>query len=311
MLCLFPKSEKQGQIFGMYWGAKQILNARTEAAEQSISQKDSPVDIRELISTLRKRILSLKSEFIEVEGNEMKVNYAEMTKSEAFHSFVDYAKKLDSIDLTLLNETELKSFFLNLYNVLSLHAFSLRSDRSTMTIMDKINLFALASYQVGPFVLSLNDIEHGILRCNRPAPILFQSTQFRGSSVETDSRLRLSLLLDPRIHFAINCGSKSCPPISVFNDDDVLLNQQLNLAARSFIANDVEIYEEKRTIRLSKLFYYYKDDFGPSDYDRILWIFEHADEVVRLKLGKFMDTSKKQIHCGITYTNWDWGSNSH
>ncbi len=50
---------------------------------------------------------------------------------------------------------------------------------------------------------SLDDIEHGILRCNRPHP---------GGDImltNEDPRLEFTMTtLDPRIHFALVCGAK-------------------------------------------------------------------------------------------------------
>ena len=50
---------------------------------------------------------------------------------------------------------------------------------------------------------SLDDIEHGILRCNRPHPggeVMFQ---------DGDPRMEFMMKeLDPRIHFALVCGAK-------------------------------------------------------------------------------------------------------
>lgn len=65
---------------------------------------------------------------------------------------------------------------------------------------------------MGSLLFSLDDIEHGILRCNTPPPGASDSP-FDAS----DERKPLSLTrLDPRLHFALNCGARSCPPIKVW-----------------------------------------------------------------------------------------------
>ena len=51
-----------------------------------------------------------------------------------------------------------------------------------------------------------------------------------------DRRNCLVLDLDPRIHFALNCGAKSCPPIRVYSPPN--LDSQLNRAAASFLCAD-------------------------------------------------------------------------
>ena len=51
-----------------------------------------------------------------------------------------------------------------------------------------------------------------------------------------DIRASLALTLDPRIHFALNCGAKSCPPIRVYSTPN--LDSQLNRASASFLCAD-------------------------------------------------------------------------
>ena len=51
-----------------------------------------------------------------------------------------------------------------------------------------------------------------------------------------DERACLALDLDPRIHFGLNCGAKSCPPIRVYSPTN--LDSQLNRAAASFLCAD-------------------------------------------------------------------------
>ena len=64
------------------------------------------------------------------------------------------------------------------------------------------------AYNVGGLLFTLDEIEHGVLRCNKGHP------KDEKPMFEDDARKSLSLsFLDPRIHFALNCGATSCPPI--------------------------------------------------------------------------------------------------
>jgi len=69
---------------------------------------------------------------------------------------------------------------------------------------------------------------------------------------------------DPRIHFAINCASKSCPPLGnrILVGDN--LNQQLDEKTFNFINNvdNVFIDYDTNTIYLSRIFKWFKKDFG-------------------------------------------------
>ena len=51
-----------------------------------------------------------------------------------------------------------------------------------------------------------------------------------------DERSGLTIDLDPRIRFALNCGATSCPPIRVYASPN--LNSQLDRATTSFLCTD-------------------------------------------------------------------------
>lgn len=94
---------------------------------------------------------------------------------------------------------------------------------------------------------TLEDIEHGILRKNdnfNTSIISLISFYFRGRGSDTrfsinDPRRKFIVEnVDPRIHFALNCGAKSCPPILVYEEDN--LDYELDIATRNF-CKDVDI----------------------------------------------------------------------
>ncbi len=60
------------------------------------------------------------------------------------------------------------------------------------------------AYNVGSCLFTLDDIEHGVLRCNRGHPSKNGVPAF---PLPDDPRLSCVLKeFDPRIHFALNCG---------------------------------------------------------------------------------------------------------
>lgn len=58
--------------------------------------------------------------------------------------------------------------------------------------------------------------------------------------------------MDPRIHFALVCGAKSCPPIRLYSAAN--LEEGLAAAAEAFVGGEVEVDVGKREVRLSKIF---------------------------------------------------------
>lgn len=89
-------------------------------------------------------------------------------------------------------------------------------------------------FSIGGQESSLDEIEHGILR-----------KEFN----------------EPRIHFAINCASISCPPLK--NEAYVAskIDQQLDQSAREFINNPKYNKISKDEVQISSIFSWFKGDF--------------------------------------------------
>jgi len=70
---------------------------------------------------------------------------------------------------------------------------------------------------------------------------------------------------DPRIHFALNCASRSCPPLQGKPFAPATLDDDLNLLARTFIRSNphgVVPAAGGQSARFSKIFDWYAGDFG-------------------------------------------------
>lgn len=67
---------------------------------------------------------------------------------------------------------------------------------------------------------------------------------------------------DPHVHFALNCASRSCPPLQSepFRGDK--LDAQLEKLARAFVNSDRGVRAGQGSVDLSKIFDWYKDDFA-------------------------------------------------
>lgn len=68
---------------------------------------------------------------------------------------------------------------------------------------------------------------------------------------------------DPRLHFLLNCGSASCPPMRPELPIGVAFEPFLQEATVNFIndENNVYINKDKKKIELSAIFKWYRDDF--------------------------------------------------
>ncbi|WIV67815.1 DUF547 domain-containing protein [Natrialbaceae archaeon AArc-T1-2] len=105
--------------------------------------------------------------------------------------------------------------------------------------------------------LSLADIEHGMLRRSahpwglgyvpRPFPSSFERA-FRLESV------------DPRIHFALDTGTENGPPITIYSPADC--DEELEVATEWYVDENVRYDHDRETVRLPRLFLWYRGDFG-------------------------------------------------
>ena len=76
--------------------------------------------------------------------------------------------------------------------------------------------------------------------------------------------------MDPRIHFALVCGARSCPPIRTYTAEG--LDEQLAAAAEAFCAGEVRVVgpAEDRIVAVSKIIgEWYKGDFGEDEEQRL------------------------------------------
>ena len=161
----------------------------------------------------------------------------------------DNFKQLQTALLTVPeNEFEARAFWMNLYNTLTLHAMQVAQIKTG--ILEVLGFYNRFAYKVGEHVYTLNDIEHGVLRGNR-------AVVWQKPFLPKDPRIKFVLPLEPRIHFALNCGAASCPPIRAYTADS--LETQLEFATNSYLQ---DCKQEADFVWLPRLFAYYPNDFG-------------------------------------------------
>jgi hypothetical protein len=147
-----------------------------------------------------------------------------------------------------------RSFWINLYNgaVIDL-AIACGVEHSVREVR---GFFTAKRLELAGELLSLDDIEHGFLRADQRHPAgLLPPLLFR-------PRLRPWMVhpFDPRIHFALNCGGQSCPPIRFYTDAQI--DEQLALATTVFLDTEVEIDPEHALIRANPILRWYRSDFS-------------------------------------------------
>ena len=147
------------------------------------------------------------------------------------------------------------AFWLNVYNARLLDALDERP--LTGSLLRHRGLFRRAAYEVGGERYSLDAIEHGLLRGNARAPFALRRTLRPG-----DERLNgAPSRPDPRIHFALNCGAASCPPIRAYSAEK--LRDELEAAARAYLEAESGFDAATGRLVLPGLLRLYRADFEP------------------------------------------------
>jgi hypothetical protein len=268
------------------WLARRVLND-----EGSGGAVGSPAEVAEALRKLRNQ---LKVEALDEEG---RVNYTKLRRSETFAEMKRVSGLLRAVDTREMTGDDARiAFWINLYNVLSIHGVLALGIRES--VMEVPSFFGVVAYRIGAHVLTLDEIENGVLRRNAPHPAT-------GARLFGDDDPRLALCpshVDPRIHAALVCASTSCPPVAFYEASR--LDEQLELAALNYVASDVEIDEAERVVRIPITFRYYQSDFGRAAGVR-LFLVEHA-------MGAQREALEAAFHAEyeLDYHRYDWSLNS-
>ena len=127
------------------------------------------------------------------------------------------------------------AYWINLYNVHTLKVIVDNYPLKSIKDLENGKIWDVKNIKVGKKQLSLNDIENGIIRKD---------------------------FAEPRIHFALNCGAKSCPKLLNRAYVGSKLNTQLTQQTKEFIRHPSENSLTSSKLTLSRIFDWYGKDFG-------------------------------------------------
>lgn len=230
------------------------VNSNNKAVELSEEAESIDIDHSAFDALLRR--------YVSVAGN---VDYAAIKSN--ISQLDDYLGYLSqNVPASSSSKNERLAFWINAYNA---NTIKLIVDNYPVnSIMDLYGgkAFDKKWIKIGGETLSLNDIENNKIRAK---------------------------FNEPRIHFAVNCAAKSCPPI--LNKAWTAENVQSTLEARTIAFVNDAAYNKisKGSVQISKIFEWYAKDF-PSDIVNYL--------------NKYSQTS---INSGakVGYIEYDWALN--
>lgn len=184
----------------------------------------------------------------------VRVDYAGWRASTADRAalgrYIDALSALDPLTLTL---PEQFAYWANLYNALTISVVvddwpvrSIRDIRSSLLVAGP---WKKTVARVGRVDLSLDDIEHEILR--------------KGWS-------------DPRVHYAVNCASFSCPNLPLRAWRGAGLGLALDAAARAYVNHARGVVFNGSSLTVSSIYKWYAADFGGTDARVIAHLSQYA-----------------------------------
>jgi len=159
------------------------------------------------------------------------------------------------------------AYFINLYNAATVQLILDNYPVGSIKDIGTISPFTINFIQVGEEEMSLANLEKGILQS----------------------------MNEPRMHFAINCASKSCPPLLDEAFTASKIADQLEQVTTNFINSDYNKIDAQNP-ELSKIFDWYKSDFTASGKSLIEYINQYSDTEIN-------DSAS------VSYLNYDWSLN--
>ncbi len=189
-----------------------------------------------------------------------------------------YLNLLENTDPNTLERNERFAFYINVYNAWTVKLI-LTGYPGIDSIKDLGNLlrspWKKKIVRIKGNIITLDEVEHGILR-----------PEFK----------------DYRVHAAINCASKGCPPLRPEPFKGSTLDRQLEDSMTTFIRNPKYNYFSKDTLYVSQIF----DWFGGDFKNNIIGVFQkYGDEMLKRELQPRKD------RITIEYLDYDWSLNEH
>jgi hypothetical protein len=202
------------------------------------------------------------------------VNYAGFKAQEK--KLDQYLSVLENTNPDSLNRDEQFAFYINAYNAWTIKLI-LSGYPGVKSIKDLGSIFQSPWKKeiitIHGEKLSLDDIEHNILR-----------PRFK----------------DPRVHFAVNCASKGCPPLISEPYRGAVLEDQLNSVTRNFINAPGRYRLEGDTLWINSIFKWFPEDFNN---DAAGFFRNYAEGELKQLL------EERQGQLKVKYLDYDWSLN--
>lgn len=191
--------------------------------------------------------------------------------------------ELNQIIDDLDSDDKKKAFWINVYN--SYIIIKLAEDSTLYE--NRREFFSAKNIKIANENFSFDFIEHGILRRSKVKLSLGFFGKLFPSKLERQLRVNK---LDYRIHFALNCGATSCPPVAFYEAKKI--DDQLDIAEAGFVLDKTTYDEESNTANTPAIFSWFRADF-------------EGKRGIRKIIRKHMKIENKKFN--LKFDKYDWG----
>lgn len=255
-----------------------------------------PKPIIEISSRLRFLFSAILEAYTSVDGKH--VDYRSIHGSEEFARYLRIVEELQRVDLQDMPREEKLAFFINLYNMMAIHA--ILAWGHSPGALERRKLLGDFKYVIGGCTYSLSAIQNGILRGNQRPP--YNLIKPFGAK---DKRLKVALpYSEPLVHFTLVCGTRSGPALRCYSPGNI--DKELMEAASDFLRSGGLILDlNAKVASVSKILKWYSVDFGKSEVEVLKHI---ANSLEPGECQAFLDLLAS-AHLKVVYQPFDWRLN--
>lgn len=194
-----------------------------------------------------------------------------------------YIASLSRFPVSQAARREQLAFWINLYNALTVRVVLDHYPVDSIRDIDISGVFVDGPWKkalvtVEGKELSLDDIEHGILR-----------PEWR----------------DPLIHYGVNCAAISCPNLSGHAYTGAAVRRQLTQAARDYVNSRRGVRVRGGQLEVSSIYVWYATDFGADDMEIIDHLRAYAAPELARELVGIARIAGDDYDWSLNDTSWD------
>ncbi|KAK1553743.1 hypothetical protein Q3G72_002939 [Acer saccharum] len=259
-----------------------------------IDVKSKPIS--EIASRLRILSYAILEAYASEDGKH--IDYRSVHGSEEFARYLRIVQELQRVELQDMPREEKLAFFINLYNMMTIHAILVLG--YPVGALERSKLFGDFKYVIGGCTYSLSAIQNGILRCNQRPPY----NLMKPFSAK-DKRLQAALPYpEPLIHFALVSGNRSSPALRCYSPGNI--DKELMEAGRDFLRGGEFFLDlQAKVASISKIFKWFSVDFGKNEVEVLKHASNYLEPAASAALLELLASSQLKV----IYQPYDWTSN--